>query len=240
MEDAPVPAPAGSVSQLERPRHGPANAPPTVAGAKGARSNAGQQGGLPASALPADGAPQAPGVEEQPALEETARLGRVLVLNATYEPINVCSTRRAVVLLIKEKAEVVESGRQALHAEHLTIARPAVIRLLAYIRVPREAHRRKITRRAVFARDGWACQYCGSRANLTVDHVIPRSKGGQSSWENIVASCGPCNRRKGDRSPAQAGMQLRRAPRRPHAEIFIHVAAPSIPRAWRPYLPLAA
>lgn len=166
--------------------------------------------------------------------------GRVLVLNATYEPINVCSIRRAVVLLLKEKAEVVERGVRSLHAESFTLARPVVIRLVAYVRVPHRAQRRKITRRAVFARDGWACQYCGSRSNLTVDHVIPRSKGGESSWENIVASCGPCNRRKGDRLPSQVGMELRRAPRTPRAEIFIHVSSPSIPTAWRPYLPLAA
>ena len=112
-----------------------------------------------------------------------------------------------------------------------------MIRLVSYVNVPRDAHRRKITRRAVFARDSWTCQYCGSRSNLTVDHVIPRSKGGTSSWENIVASCAPCNRRKGDRLPRQAGMHPRRAPRTPRAEIFIHVASPTIPAAWLQYLP---
>ena len=131
--------------------------------------------------------------------------GRVLVLNATFEPINVCTVRRAVVLLLKEKAELLERGRWELHSESSTLARPVVIRLVSYVKVPRDAHRRKITRRAVFARDSWTCQYCGSRSNLTVDHVIPRSKGGTSSWENIVASCAPCNRRKGDRLPRQAG-----------------------------------
>src|SRR6201984_1966603 len=142
--------------------------------------------------------------------------GRVLVLNATYEPINVCTVRRAVVLLLKAKAELVERGLSELHSETSTLARPVVIRLVSYVNVPRDAHRRKITRRAVFARDSWPCQYCGSRSNLTVDHVIPRSKGGSSSWDNIVASCAPCNRRKGDRLPRQAGMhppRARRAPR---------------------------
>ena len=138
--------------------------------------------------------------------------GRVLVLNATYEPINVCTVRRAVVLLLKEKAELLERGRWELHSESSTLARPVVIRLVSYVNVPRDAHRRKITRRAVFARDSWTCQYCGSRSNLTVDHVIPRSKGGSSSWENIVASCAPCNRRKGDRLPRQAGMHPRARP----------------------------
>jgi 5-methylcytosine-specific restriction endonuclease McrA len=175
-----------------------------------------------------------------PETSPTAMGGRVLVLNATYEPINVCTIRRAVVLVLKAKAELVERGRSELHSEHSTVARPVVIRLVTYVNVPRDAHRRKITRRAVFARDGWACQYCGSRSNLTVDHVIPRSKGGTSNWENIVASCAPCNRRKGDRLPRQAGMDPRRAPRTPRAEIFIHVASPTIPAAWRQYLPQAA
>jgi 5-methylcytosine-specific restriction endonuclease McrA len=166
--------------------------------------------------------------------------GRVLVLNATFEPINVCTVRRAVVLLLKAKAEVVERSCLELHSENSTLARPVVIRLITYVNVPRDAHRRKITRRAVFARDSWTCQYCGSRSNLTVDHVIPRSKGGTSSWENIVASCAPCNRRKGDRLPRQAGMHPRRRPRTPRAEIFIHVASPTIPTAWLQYLPQAA
>ena len=166
--------------------------------------------------------------------------GRVLVLNATYEPINVCTVRRAVVLLLKEKAVLLERGRWELHSESATLARPVVIRLVSYVKVPRDAHRRKITRRAVFARDSWTCQYCGSRSNLTVDHVIPRSKGGLSSWENIVASCAPCNRRKADRTPVQSGMHPVRAPRQPRAEIFIRVSAPTIPPAWRAYLPAAA
>jgi 5-methylcytosine-specific restriction endonuclease McrA len=161
----------------------------------------------------------------------------VLVLNATYEPINVCTVRRAVVLLLKDKAEVVEHADWELHSATTTIARPVVIRLVTYVRIPRDTHRRKITRRAVFARDDWTCQYCGARANLTVDHVIPRSKGGSSTWENIVASCAPCNRRKGDALPRQVGMEPRRAPRTPHASVFIQVASPTIPSAWLQYLP---
>ena len=133
----------------------------------------------------------------------------MLVLNATYEPINVCTVRRAAVLLLKEKAELVERARWELRSEHTAMPRPVVIRLVSYVNVPRDTSRRKITRRAVFARDGWSCQYCGTRSSLTVDHVIPRSKGGDSSWENIVASCAPCNRRKGDRLPAQADMHPR-------------------------------
>jgi 5-methylcytosine-specific restriction endonuclease McrA len=162
---------------------------------------------------------------------------RVLVLNASYEPINVCTVRRAVVLILKERAEVLEASERELHAENLTMARPAVIRLITYVRIPRDAHSRKITRRAIFARDSWTCQYCGSaRASLTVDHVIPRSKGGMSGWDNIVTCCGPCNRRKGDRLPKHAGMHPRHAPRAPSPTIFVHVAVPRVPAAWQPYL----
>ena len=160
----------------------------------------------------------------------------MLVLNATYEPINVCTVRRAVVLLLKEKAEVIERAELELHSATWTLSRPVVIRLVAYVRIPRDTHRRKITRRAVFARDNWTCQYCGSRSNLTVDHVIPRSKGGGSSWENIVASCAPCNRRKGDSFANQVGMRLLKQPRTPSATVFIHVASPTIPVAWQQYL----
>ena len=163
-------------------------------------------------------------------------IGRVLVLNATYEPINVCTVRRAVVLLLKEKAEVIENAGWELHSASTTMSRPMVIRLVAYVHVPRDTHRRKITRRAVFARDDWTCQYCGSRSSLTVDHVVPRSKGGASSWENIVASCAPCNRRKGNSLPRQVGMRLLRQPRTPSPHVFIQVATPTIPAAWRAYL----
>jgi 5-methylcytosine-specific restriction endonuclease McrA len=160
----------------------------------------------------------------------------VLVLNATYEPINVCTVRRAAVLLLKEKAEMVEHSCFELRSESATIPRPVVIRLVTFVKVPRDTHRRKITRRAVFARDGWMCQYCGSRANLTVDHVIPRSKGGTSTWDNIVASCAPCNRRKGDRLPHQINMHPRVKPHTPSAHIFIQLASPTIPATWKQYL----
>jgi 5-methylcytosine-specific restriction endonuclease McrA len=163
--------------------------------------------------------------------------GRVLVLNATYEPINVCTVRRATVLLLKEKAEVIEIGATDLHWATGSLPKPVVIRLVTYVRVPRDSHKRKITRRAVFARDGWECMYCGARTSLTVDHVIPRSKGGGSGWDNIVASCAPCNRRKGDRLPHQVNMHPRVKPRTPAAHIFIQLASPTIPATWKQYLP---
>src|SRR3954453_6988144 len=181
---------------------------------------------VPAAALPAPRAEQ-----------RVTSSGRVLVLNASYEPINACTVGRAAVLILKERAEVLEHSDWALHAESLTLPRPVVIRLITYVKIPRDAHRRKITRRAVFARDRWTCQYCGhERGNLTVDHVIPRSRGGSSSWENIVTCCAPCNRRKGDRLPSQVEMTPRRKPKAPSSTIFIHVATPSIPSAWEQYL----
>ena len=162
---------------------------------------------------------------------------RVLVLNASYEPINVCTVRRATVLVLKQKAEVIEEGRGRLRSEHLTLERPTVIRLVTYVRVPRDVHRRKITRKAVRARDSWTCQYCGtSKPGLTVDHVIPRSRGGLSVWENIVASCAPCNRRKGNKLPREARMHPRSQPRPPGPTIFIRIAAPRVPVVWERYL----
>jgi 5-methylcytosine-specific restriction endonuclease McrA len=162
---------------------------------------------------------------------------RVLVLNASYEPINVCTVRRAAVLLLKNKAELIERGDAALHSERLVLPRPVVIRLVTYVKVPRGSRRRKITRRAVFARDSWTCQYCGSRhPTLTVDHVVPRSRGGESVWENIVTSCAPCNRRKGDRLPREVQMHPRQKPRPPGPTVFIRVASPVIPAAWEQYL----
>jgi 5-methylcytosine-specific restriction endonuclease McrA len=166
---------------------------------------------------------------------------RVLVLNATFEPINVCTVRRAAVLVLKEKAEVIERSDGALRSERLRMERPTVIRLVTYVRVPRDAHRRKITRKAVLARDSWTCQYCGSRKpGLTVDHVIPRSRGGESVWENIVASCASCNRRKGNRLPREIQMHPRTRPTAPGPTVFIRIASPTIPVAWRQYLPQAA
>jgi len=162
---------------------------------------------------------------------------RVLVLNATYEPINVCTVRRATVLILKSKAEVLEHGKGRLRSERLEFERPVVIRLVTYVKVPRDVHRRKITRKAVLARDSWTCQYCGAnRPGLTVDHVIPRSRGGESVWENIVAACASCNRRKGNRLPKEASMHPRHLPRPPGPLVFIRISSPRIPVTWERYL----
>lgn len=145
--------------------------------------------------------------------------------------------RRATILVLKARAEILERSMMELHSEYLALPQPIVIKLKTYVTVPRDAHRRKITRRAIFARDLWTCQYCGyARGALTVDHVIPRSKGGDSSWDNIVTCCTSCNRRKADRLPAQARMHPRQKPRAPSPSVFVRVAAPTIPRVWEPYL----
>ncbi|MSO41341.1 MAG: HNH endonuclease [Solirubrobacterales bacterium] len=163
---------------------------------------------------------------------------RVLVLNASYEPLNVCTVRRALVLILKQKAEVLENGSGVLRSETMRLDMPEVIRLVTFVRVPRDIHRRRITRKAVLARDGWICQYCGAeKPALTVDHVIPRSRGGKSVWENIVASCASCNHRKGNRLPHEIRMHPRNRPRPPGPTVFIRIAAPRTPVAWEPYLP---
>jgi 5-methylcytosine-specific restriction endonuclease McrA len=111
-----------------------------------------------------------------------------------------------------------------------------VIRLVTYVRVPRTAQR-KISRRALFARDGWECVYCGvSGVRLTLDHVVPRSRGGDSVWENVVTSCAPCNLRKGNRLLDEASMVLHKVPKPPAPALFIRLASPRIPTGWRPYL----
>ena len=161
---------------------------------------------------------------------------QVLVLNASYEPLNVTTVRRAHVLVFKGKAEVIEELERPLHSATDTYPWPHVIRLVTYVRVPR-AVQRKISRRALFARDGWRCVYCGtSTGRLTLDHVVPRSRGGDSTWENVVTSCAPCNLRKGDRLLEEAGLSLGRLPRPPAPVLFIHLAAPRIPSGWQPYL----
>jgi 5-methylcytosine-specific restriction endonuclease McrA len=161
---------------------------------------------------------------------------RVLVLNASYEPLNVCSLRRAHVLVWKGKAEVLESHGKPIRSSSSTFTRPHVIRLVTYVRVPRGVTKR-ISRRVLFARDGWKCVYCGSEGNrLTLDHVVPRSRGGTSVWENVVTSCAPCNLRKADRLVEEAGYTMRVRPTPPSPSLFIRIAAPKIPQTWAPYL----
>lgn len=162
----------------------------------------------------------------------------VLVLNATYEPINVVSVQRAIVLLLKEKAEIVEALNEELRSANGVMPMPAVIRLVYYVRIPRRLGI-PLTRRTILARDHYTCQYCGEtpgRAELTVDHVIPRSRGGETTWENVVTACQRCNVRKGNRTPEEAGLTLRNRPGRPRF-IALALVSQSVPNEiWRKYL----
>ena len=149
-----------------------------------------------------------------------AAMLKVLVLNTTYEPLNVCSVRRALVLMLKDKAEVVEHSGKTVHSERFSFAAPHVIRLRTYVSVPRTATKR-ISRRAVFARDQFRCQYCGAQKHLTVDHA-------------------PGNLRKGDRLLPADGLRLARKPRPPEPFSFVFMEVDHIHDSWRPYLSWAA
>ncbi len=138
----------------------------------------------------------------------------VLVLNASYEPINVCAARRAIVLVLKGIAAAEEKTAETVSAVSMSMPLPSVIRLLEYRRIPRQT--RALSRKNILLRDRYTCQYCGRTApaaELTMDHVIPRSRGGESTWENLVTSCIECNNKKGNRTPEEAGMKLERPPR---------------------------
>lgn len=138
----------------------------------------------------------------------------VLVLNASYEPINICAARRALVLILKGVASPEEQGAVSLHSARQAVRIPSVIRLLEYRRIPHQT--RSLSRKNILMRDRYTCQYCHKTLpsnELTLDHVIPRSRAGETTWENLVACCHGCNNRKGNRTPEEAGMRLARSPR---------------------------
>ena len=159
---------------------------------------------------------------------------RALVLNVTYEPLSVVAGRRAAVLVLTDRAEVVHESEHVLHSERLSLAVPSVVRLRTLVRVPYQRHV-AISRRGVLARDAHQCQYCGARAE-TIDHVVPRSRGGTHTWENVVAACRPCNLRKGDRLLPTAGLSLRCRPAPPRRSLWVATAVGSVPAHWEPYL----
>ncbi len=167
---------------------------------------------------------------------------RVLVLNATYEPLSIISVQRAIILLLKEKAELIEAAEERLHAARASLPVPLVIRLVYYVRIPHLVTMSP-TRHAVLVRDNFTCQYCGiapGRANLTLDHIVPRSRGGQTTWDNVVAACKPCNIRKGGRTPEEAGQPLRKRPGRPHYLAFLLLAQAGAQDIWGKYVFLQA
>jgi 5-methylcytosine-specific restriction endonuclease McrA len=164
-------------------------------------------------------------------------VARSLVLNATYEPLCVVSARRAVVLVLAEKADVLHDTDEDMRSERLALKVPSVIRLRYFVKVPFR-RRSALNRRAVFARDGGRCQYCGAAAE-SIDHVVPRAKGGTHTWENVVAACRPCNTAKRDRLLSETSMVLRRRPSVPRELTWITVAVGTIPPHWEPYLQTA-
>ena len=162
----------------------------------------------------------------------------VLVLNQNYEPLNVCRVRRAVVLLYYGKAEMLENGTGFIHSVSSNFPVPSVIRLAYLIKRPRP--QRKLTRLEVFNRDQYTCQYCGKQTHqLTLDHVIPRYRGGEHVWENVVSACIPCNRRKAGKTPNEAGMRLIHQPMPPRggASFYIPRSYLQTWRQWQKYLP---
>ncbi len=159
-------------------------------------------------------------------------MGRSLVLNVTQQPLAVVPVRRAVVLVLKEKAEIVASNGIVFRSVKVELPAPSVIKLRYFVHVPYRA-RAALTRRAVFARDGWVCQYCGAAAE-NVDHVIPKSRGGLHTWENVVAACRRCNSKKENRLPSDVGLTLKHEPYAPKDGLRLSLAR--LEPEWEPYL----
>lgn len=163
----------------------------------------------------------------------------VLVLNQNYEPLNVCNMRRALVLVIDGKAEVLEEYDCTVSSATRVFPSPSVIRLIYMIRRPRP--RVKLTRREVFIRDNFTCQYCGRQAgDLTIDHVIPRSRGGPHTWDNLVSACKTCNHRKGGKSLHEARMTLRSQPKEPSPGAYYTIerrVETAIFEVWEKFMP---
>ena len=160
----------------------------------------------------------------------------VLVLNANFEPIHICTTRRAIGLILSGKANLVMNGRGEIRTVARAFQKPSIIRLSRMVKRPRPQVR--LTKREVLRRDNYTCQYCGKRSiHLTVDHVVPRRLGGRQTWTNLVAACPPCNHRKGGRTLEQAGMYLMRIPEEPPTSMQYffarHMAANT---DWLPFL----
>lgn len=140
---------------------------------------------------------------------------QVLVLSNTYQPLYTCGIEKAITLVYLGKAVSVKDSEQLIRSPSTTMRVPQAIRLLVKAVVHKYYETVRPTRQAVFKRDKHLCQYCGSRQDLTIDHVHPRSRGGEDTWENLVAACQKCNNRKGDRRPDEAGMILNSTPRAP-------------------------
>lgn len=160
-------------------------------------------------------------------------MGATLLLNASFEPLHVVTERRAVVLVLSGKADVISESVGAFHSERVRVPIPSVIRLRYYVNVPFRSHL-PLTRRNVMARDGGRCAYCGHRGD-TVDHVVPRSRGGDHVWQNVVAACRRCNGRKADRTLDELGWVLHVTPYAPSGWSWLLVGLP-VEADWEPWL----
>lgn len=160
----------------------------------------------------------------------------VLVLNVNYEPLNVCSTKRAMGLMLAGKAEVIVNGRGLIRTSSTAIPAPSVLRLSYMVHRPRP--RVKLSKREIFRRDRYTCQYCGRKGHpLTIDHVWPRNRGGGYTWQNLVSACPACNRRKGNRAPEEAGMPLRSRPKEPTASAeYLYARMLEHHRDWEQFI----
>lgn len=161
---------------------------------------------------------------------------KVLLLNQSYEPLTICNVKKAIILIILGKAELIaRNEKKHLHTVNKSFPWPSVVRLNGYIRVPFK--KIILTKKNVLKRDAHKCCYCGrSDLPLTLDHIIPKSKGGDDSWENLVTACLPCNNKKGDRTLEEAQMKLRTKPYAPNHIIFIKNHNGKIEDCWKPYL----
>ena len=153
---------------------------------------------------------------------------KVLVLNADFTPINVTSVYKGFTLVSKGKAEVLKASDKPLLSGMGEFVRPLIIRLLNFVKY--RVHKLKINRHRLYKRDGHECTYCGSKRNLTIDHILPKSKGGQNTWMNLVTSCSSCNRLKGDKTPEEAGMKMNILPYEPN--IFSEIINSSVEDIW--------
>ena len=162
-------------------------------------------------------------------------MSRVLLLNSSYEPLHICSWKRAIILLVKGKAETVVRNRKEIGGGWRM---PLVIRLLYYIKIPHKDI--PLTRRNIMHRDNYTCQYCGKKNDLTIDHIIPRSKGGRTTWQNVITACAQCNLAKGNRLPEDAGMFPSQRPFRPNSFHLQEIGRAFPPNylhdSWRDYL----
>ena len=160
----------------------------------------------------------------------------VLVLNQNYQPLNVCNVKRAFVLVSRGTAELMVNGRGYIHSVSEVFALPSVIRL--HHMVKRPIVQRRLSRRAVFHRDRLACQYCGKETrSLTLDHIIPRSRGGSHAWNNVVSACIPCNHRKAGLTPREANMKLLHEPAEPRPDPYYMFHHRTILDEWREFIP---